>query len=82
MGIQSTLTVSSETQAFIKCLESLNNNWEKTCEALQKRYSEDDAYKMMYDKYNPAFYELKSVLHSFLLSSIEANMGLIGFNEI
>lgn len=76
------LSISHETSALITCLESLNSNWELTCKALEKMYSEDEAEGIMKEKYNPAFNELKAVMHGFLMTSIERNLEAVDSYKI
>lgn len=81
-GIQSRFTISSETQVFIECLESLNNHREQTINALRKTYSEKIAFELMDSTYDSAFDNLKEGIQQFLLLSIENNMGLIDSKQI
>ena len=82
MKTDTNFIVSPETQALIGCLESLNNHWEQTKNALRKTYSEKVSLELMDDAYTPAFDELKKAVQQFVLISIENNMGIVDSTKI
>lgn len=75
-------TLSTETQAMVACLETLNQHWEQVRTALSIAYPCQSVDSMMADQYSPAFDQLKNVVQGFMLQSIDNNLLWDGKNEI
>lgn len=76
------LTISTDTQGLLECIDSLNNHYLQTYEALKGMYSETSSCNIMGNEYIPAFQALKAVLHKYLIISIEENIDDTGFKQI
>lgn len=76
------LKISKETQQFIRCLDSLNKQWDAICDALALLYGVPQAEIIMQDRVNESFGELKNIVQGFLIESIDDKMSEINFKEI
>lgn len=76
------LKISKETQQFIRCLDSLNKQWDVICDALALLYGVPQAEIIMQDRVNESFGELKNIVQGFLIESIDDKMNEINFKEI
>lgn len=76
------LKISKETQQFIRCLDSLNKQWDVIYDALALLYGTSQAERIMQDRINESFGELKNIVQGFLIESIDDKMNEINFKEI
>ena len=76
------LTVSKPTVAIIECMQALNAHRERMLEALSKTYYEETAYKIVREKYDPVFMQLKEVVNGFFIDIVEDHIELTEDKEL
>lgn len=59
------------THAHIECLVHLNRHFDMTYKALTQIYPAEHAEEIMEKDYNPAFSQIKKLLHKHMIHSLE-----------
>lgn len=76
------MTVSSQTEKFIKCMNTMQMLYTQVYTALEETYLPEDCEAIMADHFIEAFDALEKRVESLVMMSIKDKMGSVDTTEI